>query len=321
MDTAWHWRAIFWFSAAFDGTVFALVLFLLPETRRTIVGNLSIVPKNWLSRAPVLVLLKKRLVNDKSTLMPKTSGNFNPFASLLLLGNPEVPLSLLPCSLVFATWTIAMATLSTSFIQDYGYSTLKTGLCFFAPGIACIIGTLSGGKILDKVYRRMKKNYLERNQDMAIEDKENPTPTVPFNILKARLSYYPIPAIGVTCFSLLFGWCTTKHVNIAPIIIAMFAISLCTMLPIAAINTLLVDLYPEMSGSASSLNNLFRCGMSAIFMSCLSKMNSKMTIGGTYSFMAGIDLVSISMILFLIHNSTSFLIKRQEKRLKQGLPV
>ncbi|GME74964.1 unnamed protein product [Ambrosiozyma monospora] len=319
MDTAWNWRAIFWFSAAFDGLVFALVLFLLPETRRTIVGNLSVVPKNWLYYSPVLVFLKKRLVNDRSTLMPKTAGGFNPFASLWLLRNPEVPLSLLPCSLVFATWTIAMATLSTSFVQDYGYSTLKVGLCFFSSGGATIIGTLTSGKMLDKVYRKMKKNYIEKNEELTEEGTE--TPAIPFNILKARLGFYPVPALAVAGFTLMFGWCTSEHVNIAPIIIAMFVISLFTMFPMSSVNTLLVDLYPEMSGSAASLNNLFRCGMSAIFMSCLSKMNSSMTIGGTYSFMAGIDFVSISLILFLIHNSTSFLIKRQEKRLKQGLPV
>ncbi|GME77308.1 unnamed protein product [Ambrosiozyma monospora] len=34
MDTAWNWRAIFWFSAAFDGTVLALVFVCLPETRQ-----------------------------------------------------------------------------------------------------------------------------------------------------------------------------------------------------------------------------------------------------------------------------------------------
>ncbi|GMG38559.1 unnamed protein product [Ambrosiozyma monospora] len=319
MDTAWNWRAIFWFSAAFDGTVFALVLFLLPETRRTIVGNLSIVPKNWLSRAPVLVLLKKRLVNDKSTLMPKTSGNFNPFTSLILLKNFEVPLTLFPCSLVFSTWSIATVTLSTSFVQDYGYSTLKVGLCFFAPGVASMIGTLSSGKLLDKVYRRMKKNYLNKNE--ALPSEGNGTPAVPFNILKARLGYYPVPALSVAGFSLMFGWCISEHVNIAPILIAVFMMSVSTMFPMSSVNTLLVDLYPEMSGSAAALNNLFRCGMSAIFMSCLSKMNSKMTIGGTYSFMAGVDVAGIFLILFLIHNSTSFLIKRREKRLKQGLPV
>ncbi|GME77307.1 unnamed protein product [Ambrosiozyma monospora] len=182
-----------------------------------------------------------------------------------------------------------------------------------------MIGTLSSGKLLDKVYRRMKKNYIEKTE--AAKAEGNETPTVPFDILKARLGYYPLPALAVAGFSLMFGWCISKHVNIAPIIIAMFVISLSTMFPMSAVNTLLVDLYPEMSGSAASLNNLFRCGMGAIIVSCLSKMNDKMTVGGTYSFMAGVNFVSISLILVLIRNSNSILIKRREKRSKQGLPV
>ncbi|GME74963.1 unnamed protein product [Ambrosiozyma monospora] len=165
MDTAWNWRAIFWFCAAFDG------------------------------------LVLKRLVNDKSTLMPKTAGGFNPLASLLLLKNPEVSLTLLPASLVFSTLTVSMATLSTSFVQDYGFSTLKVGLCFFSSGGATMIGTLSSGKLLDKVYRRMKKNYIEKTE--AAKAEGNETPTVPFDILKARLGYYPLPALAVAGFSLI----------------------------------------------------------------------------------------------------------------------
>ncbi|GMF08545.1 unnamed protein product [Ambrosiozyma monospora] len=165
----------------------------------------------------------------------------------------------------------------------------------------------------------MKQNYIDKNEALEAEGKE--PSNVPFNILKARLGYYPVPALAVAGFSLMFGWCTSEHVNIAPILIAIFVISVFTMLPMSAVNTLLVDLYPERSGSAASLNNLFRCGMSAIFMSCLDKMNNKMTIGGTYSFMAGVDFAGIFLILFLIQQSIPFLINRREKRTKLGLPV
>ena len=77
-------------------------------------------------------------------------------------------------------------------------------------------------------------------------------------------------------------------------------------------------MFPEIAGGATALNNLFRCGMSAIFVSCLTKMEDNMTLGGTYTFMAGIAAVSTGLVLVLMKNSESILIKAREKKMRGG---
>ena len=56
LAAAWNWRAIFWFLTIGCGTSFIIAFLLLPETKRTLVGNLSIRPKNPFNFAPVLLL-------------------------------------------------------------------------------------------------------------------------------------------------------------------------------------------------------------------------------------------------------------------------
>lgn len=88
------------------------------------------------------------------------------------------------------------------------------------------------------------------------------------------------------------------------------------MFPLNITGTVLIDMFPEISGGATALNNLFRCGMSAIFVSCLTRMEKNMSTGGTYTFMAGIGLLSIGMILLLMKKSDSILREAREKKLR-----
>lgn len=313
MDTAWKWPAIFWFSAALEGFILAFTFMVLPETHRGYVGDLSVRPKRWVHRSPILAYFGERIVDYDETLVEKRSHKYTPWKPLKLIARVSVFYILLPSSLLFSVWTISQTSLSVHLSSDYHYSTLHVGLCFFAPGSATIVGTLVSGRLLDLIYKRRKAKYDAKYYSDL--EKGEITQIPPFNILLVRLYCIPFAACVVCMASIVFGWCLEHTIHLAVILVMAFLITFFCMFPLNITTTVLVDMYPEIAGGATALNNLFRCGMSAIFVSCLTKMETNMTLGGTYTFMAGIAFLATGFILVLMKNSESILMKAREKKM------
>lgn len=316
MDTAWKWPAIFWFSAALEGLILAIVFVALPETHRGFVGDLSVRPKFWIHRSPILAYFGNRIVGYNQSLLDKRLHKYEPWKPLKLVTRISVFNILLPSSLLFSVWTISQTSLSVHLSSDYHYSTLHVGLCFFAPGSATIVGTLVSGRLLDIIYKKRKAKYDTKY--ISDIEKTSITPIPPFNILLVRLYCIPFAACIVCMASVVFGWCLEYRIALAVILVMAFLITFFCMFPLNITTTVLVDMFPEIAGGATALNNLFRCGMSAIFVSCLTKMEDNMTLGGTYTFMAGIAAVSTGLVLVLMKNSESILIKAREKKMRGG---
>ncbi|VEU22204.1 DEKNAAC103211 [Brettanomyces naardenensis] len=351
-DTRWGWRAIFWFSGAYSGTVFAITLVMFPETRRSIVGNLSHRPKNWIHCSPPLLYFGKRLIDvEGSTLEPSLSLVYNPLEPLLLVKEPEVVWVLLPSAIFYCTFTMSQTSLTTNLAQEYNYSTLKIGLCFLAPGIGTVVGTVMSGKLLDIRYRSTKKKYVTRwelekqqeggngadvdnedNVNEMNEDRSRPfeadteqSQSTPdgrafplLNIIKARLSLFGWSTAVVVIFVLVYGWCSQERKSVAAVLIGSFFMTVGSQYPLSAAMTLMVDLHPQTSGAATSMNNLFRCGFGSIFVSCLAKMNTAMTLGGTYSLMAGLCLLSGVSVHVLLWKSEEILDRKAVREARQG---
>ncbi|GME94081.1 hypothetical protein B5S31_g2158 [[Candida] boidinii] len=330
IDTWLGWRGIFWFSALVDGIVFLICLIFLPETKRSIVGNMSAKPPKFINNSPIVMFQKKRLtdINRSTVEVSGTKRKFNPLDTLSLLAYKQVFLTLIPTAILFSTWTMSQTTLTTILSDDYHYSTLKIGLCFFAPGMATIFGTLVSGRVIDYVYKRMKKQYNEKysgsNEAPDMENMQNlqnnndkdtphsvttPSNPPPFDLIRARLILYFVPSTLVGIAAIIYGWCVQKHVNVAPILVLAFIISIGSMYPLTVSSTLLVDLFPAKSATATSLVNLARCGLTSIFIACLDKMVRRMTVGGCYTFMGAIVFTANLMIFYLIRNSQEIMAK------------
>lgn len=294
LDTAWGWRAIFWFSAAFDGVACLICFILLPETNRAIVGNLSHMPDRFINRSPALLYFGKRLTDtDGDTLEPHKQFNRNPFAAFALLKDPNMPLFLLPCALSYSTWTMTQTTLSLSLTNAYNLTSLKVGLCFFAPGFSTVIGTLITGYVLDKVYRRRKAKYAEKYKHV----KDRP----PFNVLSARLSHLGIPLALSALATIGYGWVIKFHEPLASVLVTSVLLTLGSMYGINCSLTLMIDLHPQNSGAATAMVNLYRCGLAAIMVSVLNLMNNSMTVGGTYTLMGGLLIGGIVLNYLTIY--------------------
>ncbi|ESW96194.1 hypothetical protein KL918_000142 [Ogataea parapolymorpha] len=306
VDSGWDWRAIFYFCAIIDGVLLLIAFICLPETKRTIVGNMSVKPDRWYHRAPILLYFGKRLSDtSKSTLEHINLPSYNPLRTVLIVRHPQVAMVLIPSSVIFATWTISQASLSTELSESYGYSTLKIGICFFAPGVATILGAIISGKVLDLTYNNLRQKQLRSDCSK------------PLNIIKARLQYFLIPSFVCAAASVVFGWCFQKKESVAIILVMSFLITFSTMFPMNAVPTLLIDMFPGQSGSVASLNNLGRCGVATIFMACLSKMGMSLKLGGTYTLMAGLIMLGNISVYALLARSSRILadVERRKREL------
>lgn len=288
-----NWRAIFWFLAIGGGATLVVLLCCLPETMRSIVGNGSIIPGHLVDRVPILTMpyyRKKWDLDDPdyTTLTSKKRTDF--FASIKILQKPELAICLLNGAIHYAIWTVQLTALTTELSKSYNYSVMKIGWCYLPAGIGGLLGSFFSGRILDWVYRKSYASFEEKKKSNAVKEGEK------FNIVKSRVMV-AVPFTLVTDgFTLMYGWCLGKRVNVATVLVSEFFISSGCTACIGINTTLLIDLYPANSSAATSCVNLTRCLCGALFVAVLTYMNNSMTVGGTFTLMAALGLASGALL-------------------------
>ncbi|KAH3679789.1 hypothetical protein WICPIJ_008523 [Wickerhamomyces pijperi] len=291
------WRGIFWFLAIAGFISFSAVLALLPETKRSIVGNGSITPKQIWNRAPVLYwghyVRKWRLDRPRyDTLGEKSNIDFRQGLKILLV--PELFVMLLNQALHYSLFCVCLTTLTTQLAKSYHYSVVKIGLCYLPCGFGGLIGAYVSGAVNNWNYKRRMDTFKQGQKDGTISSSKK------FDIITTRLETGIPMNIASNLFALMFGWCINFKKNIALINVSTFWVCFLSMAISAIVSTILVDLYPSKGSGATSAMNLMRCGTAAIFIAVLSKMNQVMGVGGTVTFVSGICLLSNATLIYPI---------------------
>lgn len=282
------WRAIFWFLAISSLSTLLLVYIFLPETTRSLVGNGSTHPEHWYSIAPILLVLPsfRDRIHDRDENFENTTLVKQPKVDILspyrILKSPAVILTLVPCALYYALWLIMLTTLSTSLSKTYHYLTFQIGISYLPSGLGGLLGTIISGRLLDWCYN----HYYNKINN---------------NILNTRLYNTYLPSFLSIIGSILFGWGIEKHLHVSVALVGSFMVSFGAMSFLVISTTILVDLFPHRSSGSSSCVNLTRCWCAAIFLVALNKMQSSLTIGGCYTFMAVLCGLSDICIYFLYH--------------------
>ncbi|KAI3405978.2 QDR1 [Candida oxycetoniae] len=290
------WRSMFIFLAIGGMVTLLAAIFVLPETSRNIVGNGTVVPKNILNKSALICMpfFKKKLTNEVSTITPK-----NPFDILgpfRIFIEKEIFFTLLPSGMHFAAWTIAQASLSTELESPkYNYSVMHVGLIYLPQGLACLFGSLIVGKMMNWYYTYRRKLYDTQMENVPIHERP------PFNIIATRLTLTIVPTVLMVIGLVTFGWCIQFHRHIISIIISSSLISFSSTLLISISTTMLVDLHPTQGSASSSCLNLMRCWLAALFAGVLDKMVSSMNLGGTYTLMAGLCLLSDCGLVLVLY--------------------
>lgn len=292
--TQFSWRGIFVLLAIGSGVVFLLDLILFPETNRQLVGNLSYYPQHTMNKLPIIYTkgFTKRMKINRSEPTSQTKPKYDALAPFIVLINFEIFCFLLAGGLQFMVWTMALASLSTMLETSYHYSMIKIGLCYLSPGFATLLGSLVSGKIIDWNYRRHLKlvedyNYMNEEHQIKID------------LPKARLEITTIPTIVLLCCFIVFGWCFQEKVSIAPILVAAFLFSFCTIIFMSTLTTLLVDLYPKQSSSLTSCLNLMRCLLAALGVGVMQNIIDAIGFGGCYTLMSGICGTCAAIVYFI----------------------
>lgn len=300
------WRAIFWFLTIASGTFLVILILVLPETLRALVGNGSI-PAKSVAESPLAYIQRRRLSITSQAAFeaarpppPPVVGQelkidfLGPLRIVLKL---DVMFIIIFMSIYYTVWQMTITCVSTLFTRTYGLSQIQVGLTFLGNGVGCILGTLSTGKVLDRNYRRIESQYTGSPESFPLE--------------RARLKTIWIFS-GMQCVSaLVFGWTLEKSVHISVPIICTFFIGWATISIQSVVTTFLIDVFPKKSASATAALNLVRCLMGAGGTAAVLPVINAISVGWAFTLFTGVMLLTLSLIVVQICYGQRWRLRRE----------
>ncbi|CAL3973495.1 unnamed protein product [Diplocarpon coronariae] len=286
------WRAIFWFLTIYGGVFLTVLIVVLPETLRAMVGSGS-KPVKGLSNSLFSHVQRRRNSQvaeqeklEKSSTRTSAGKKKLPvdfLGPIKIIFSIEVTFSIIFLSIYYTVWQMTISVMSTLFKRTYGLSEIQIGLTFIGNGIGCIAGTSTTGKFLDIDYARFKKSFSGDAEDFPLE--------------KARLrTLYLWSGLQISSV-LVFGWTLDKSVHIAVPIICTLILGWSATSIISVMSTFMVDIYPKKSASATAALNLMRCLMGAGGTAAVLPTVNVIGAGWTFTSLAGILLLGLGLVV------------------------
>ncbi|KAG2188145.1 hypothetical protein INT44_000896 [Umbelopsis vinacea] len=282
------WRWIFWLLTIIAGALFFLVLFLLPETLRSLVGDGS----GYANPTPTQWFHAKALRKD--TPAPTKSGQKSRFLQppqilqpLRYIFYPDVALCLFCNGIPYAVFYCILSSTSNLFAIIYGLDEQQIGFTYIANGVGCILGGLIIGKVLDRGFRLTAE---EHGYDSSKLSRGALGPDFP--IYQARLRNIWVPLFFFDAFIIIYGFLLWRDVSLAGVLVLQFFLGICVTSLFNLYQTLLIDLFPKSSASITASNNLVRCLLGAVSTAAIQPgING---IGVQYMFLT-IGLISVAV--------------------------
>ncbi|KAG1052908.1 hypothetical protein G6F43_004976 [Rhizopus delemar] len=294
------WRWIFWVLAIMSFVLWVVLVFFLPETLRSLTGdgsgyanptpiqywkrkfgkqredaidNISkfdsIIPPltythNGLPISADILSEKKlkadKLILEDNDVKQQKKLHLNVFQSLSYLKEKDIAVLLFYNALQYGAIYSMLTSLTKLFTEAYQLNTLQIGLCYLASGFGSSLGSFSSGRLLNWQFNRYSKAFCnERGQAERSVSRKNIDPEFP--IEAARLNLTWIWGIAFSLFTSAYGWCVQFHVHIAAPLTMAFFMTYTSSSTFCAINTLLVDLFPNNSAAIIASNNFTRYRM------------------------------------------------------------
>jgi MFS family permease len=283
------WRAIFWFLTTYGAVFLALLIIVLPETLRSMVGNGS-KPAKGLSNSLLAHIQLRQHPPDPSALerwvstaSMKKKGTVDILGPIKIIFTKEVTFAIVFLSIYYTVWQMTIAILSTLFSDTYHLSEIQIGLTYIGNGAGSIIGTLTTGKFLDYDYRKFKKSFQGPLGDFPLE--------------RARLRTLWLWSGLQIVATIVFGWTLQYKVHIAVPIICTFVLGWSATSIISVVNTFLVDIFPKKGASATAALNLLRCLMGAGGTAAALPVVGAIGVGWTFTMLVGVEIVSVGLVV------------------------
>ena len=282
------WPSLFWFLAIFVFVWLIPFVLAVPETCRKVVGNGSIPSQRW--NRTLLEYLKPHGPEETHQPLAKKLRFPNPLRTLAVILEKEVGTILFVNSMLYLSFILTAATLSTLFKDIYHYDDLVIGLCYLPYGLGACVGVVAQGYILDWNYRRIARKLGVVVSRKYGDDLAN------FPIETARIqSVYPMLCLGVASV-IGYGWVLEAETHVAVPLTLTFAIGTFVTTAFNVLGTLIIDLYPEAPATATAANNLVRCLMGAAATAVIELMLKSMGRGWCFTFLACLIIVCMPLL-------------------------
>lgn len=290
------WRAIFWFLAIYSGVFLLLLIFLLPETLRSIVGNGSVLPLSLITRYPISLYQRHstvKLSSGRESARLADKKHVDVTGPLRILLSKQAVAIIIFLAIYYAVWQMSITVMSSLFESRYHLGETQIGLTFIANGVGSMIGTLVTGKILDLDYRRVKLKHEGASEEGGVVPSSKQDDSFPLE--KARLRLVPIFALAQCLSILLFGWTIQfpNNVSIAVPIVSTFITGWTAVSTQSIIMTYLVDVFCDRSAAASASLNLARCLFAAGGTSFVMPMVNGIGVGLAFTICAIVQAIAL----------------------------
>ncbi|SSD60693.1 related to Dityrosine transporter 1 [Saccharomycodes ludwigii] len=286
------WRWLFGSLTIFTFIGLLMVLLLLPETLRCIVGNGD---KKWIqdphiqrkNQNKLLYYLGRRLPVNQSPefqeLYPRP-----PKPSLktyyTLLKNPRVTICSISTAIMFAIYYGFSITFSYNLQNYYHLSNLAVSASYCCPGIALLAGSISSGHISD-FYRQ---RWLKRHPNVKSFPSER------------RLILQIFGLIISCCGCIGYGWSIERHKKLIIVYVfsclCAFGMTWCSNASL----TYLTETMPRQAASTVAINSFFRNIAAALSSVIIHKLTVEMGVGWCFTGLGLSALISVVGVLYLI---------------------
>ncbi|KAK2598707.1 hypothetical protein N8I77_012099 [Diaporthe amygdali] len=269
------WAWIFWFLTIVTVSGLALIIFLLPETSRNIVGNGSKPPQPIL-RLPIPFTSFMKHYKDGGESEANAFHIPNPLRSLKALLRKDN-------AVIVVAWG---STLSTLLIERYGLTEWQAGLIYLPFALGGTASTFFSGYLLDTAYSKARSARGLSTDRIKGDDLDD------FPIEKARLN-----VIRLKTGHLIKSPTTYCIQHIAISMGLQFMTGMALQVNFSTFNTLLVDINHRAPSAANASTSLVRYAFAAVIVAFLENMFRSMGIGWAFTLIAGFIVVAVGLLI------------------------
>ncbi|KAI0411736.1 major facilitator superfamily domain-containing protein [Xylaria grammica] len=272
------WRWIFGFLSIAAFPVYLLVVFFLPETLRSIVGNGSYFASSftWLVKPR---LRQKRIVPDGAYPKPP---RLTPRRLITLLTFVPNLIVTVGSGLQFSGLYCIYITFPRVWQQRYGWSGSETGYAFLVPAVFLLVSSLLVGRLSDWTYRRFKAKH----------NGQSPPPEQRINM---QIWGYLLGAAGKA----MFGWFVYKSYHpVAPLAASAVA-AVGTGVVMVTSTAYQTECQPGATASLVALAGLLRNLGSAIAAAIIDNLLKSLGLGWLFTGLGLLDVVWTGAIAYI----------------------
>ncbi|CAN3374843.1 hypothetical protein DIURU_002181 [Diutina rugosa] len=261
-----NWRWVFGILAIAGGIIYISIIVWLPETNRSIVGNGYGIRIKLLNR---IELFHPASFTDRPPQPPKQF--------LRAITYPPVLICALISGLLFASFYGVMVKTAFVLRDVYGFNTLQVSLSYLCPGASLMIGSISSGRISDRIQAKKGQEHLHEKRLIL---------TVPGLVLQM-------------CAVISWGWLVHLRVHVATVIMFLFFVGFGTTWVLTICTAYLTQCAGGRPATKVALANAFRNAGAAIAAAVIEPLVRIMGLSWCFTGLGLTGLISLAMIAAL----------------------